>query len=46
MENIYVLKKCNFFEKNDCGKEIGINYEVYIFLFGIWNWLYIDFFLF
>lgn len=42
MENIYVLKKRNFFEKNDCGKEIGTNYEVYIFPLGIRNRLYID----
>lgn len=42
MENIYVLKKRNSFEKNDCGKEIGTNYEVYIFPLGIRNRLYID----
>lgn len=42
MENIYVLKKRNFFLKKYCGKEIGTNYKVYIFPLGVRNRLYIE----
>lgn len=41
MEDIYILKKRNSFEKK-CGKEIGTNYKVYIFPVGVRSRLYID----